>query len=86
MANFQVQIYGDELNELNTIVQEIQKENPGLEMTGSQYLTNVCLNFLTPRVRDILIHEARTAPLSELKEKLGDPVEIKARQKSRGVG
>ena len=85
MATFSVKIFGDELNELNTIVQDIQNESDP-EMTGSQYLTNIAMQFLTPRVREILIHEARTAPISDLKEKLGDPAELKAKQKKRGAG
>ena len=85
MATFSVKIFGDELNELNTIVQDIQAESDP-EMTGSKYLTNIAMQFLTPRVREILIHEARTADLAELKQKLGDPVELRIKQRKRGAG
>jgi len=83
MANFQVSIQGDELNELVDIITSINAENQGEVITPGQFLTNVCMNYLTPRIRDVLIHEARTAPLDELKQKLGAIASLKTKQKNR---
>jgi len=78
---FEIDIQGDELNELTDIVMEINQEETPTQITRAQFLTNVCMNYLTPRVRNVLIHEATYGDLEELKSKLGGIKALKVKHK-----
>ena len=80
---YQIEILNDELDELTEIVDAVNAEFPGTA-TPELYLTNICMNFLSPRIRDVLVQEARTAPLGDLKNKLGKIKDLKTKQKNRG--
>ena len=80
---FSINIQGDELNILADDVAEINA-GPGSDITREQYLTNIVMNHFTPRVRNIFIHEATTGDLADLKQRLGDVMALKARQRNRG--
>lgn len=78
---FNIDIQGDELNELTDIVTEINAEQPGANMTRNQYLKNLCMNFLTPRVRNVFVLEAMSLGVDELKTKLGNLAALKAKHR-----
>lgn len=82
---FSVEITGDELTELLDCVAEVNAERPNGQpvMTPEKYITNIAMNWLSPRVRAVMVHEARTSPISELKQKLGDFKTLKSKQKGR---
>ena len=80
---FEIDIQGDELNELTDIVMEINEEDTPITITRDQYLTNICMNFLTPRVRNVLIFEAMEGDLEDLKQKLGGIKALKMKHKRK---
>jgi len=80
---FEIEIVGDELNELTDCVVEINQEDTPTQITRTQFLQNICMNYLTPRVRNVLVHEAKFGDLEELKGKLGNIKALKKKHKGR---
>ena len=80
---FEISIQGDELNELTNIVQEINGEETPIQITRDQYLENICMNFLTPRIRGVLVLEAMEGDIEDLKKKLGSIEELKLKHKNK---
>ena len=78
---FTIDIQGDELNELTDIVTDINNEPSSTTITRDQYLTNICMNFLTPRIRAEYEFAAKYETIENLKGKIGTPAELKAKRK-----
>ncbi|HPD48622.1 MAG TPA: hypothetical protein PLY61_17180 [Anaerohalosphaeraceae bacterium] len=76
MAQYTIEIEGDELEELKQIVADIQREQPHLNMTEQAYIENFLVGHLRQRVTAAYVKFVQDTPVSELKAMLGTRKEI----------
>jgi len=74
---FQIWIDGQELDELNSIVDAIKKEQPGTEITAERYAENIVRGYLQTRLKNKYITFVQQLPITELQKKLGKASEVK---------
>jgi hypothetical protein len=77
MAQYTIEIVGDELEELQQIVADIQREQPHLNMTDQGYVENLVVGHLKQRVTAAYVQYVQQKPLTELKALLGTRKEIR---------
>jgi len=77
MAEYTIEITGDELEELQEIVADIQREQPHRKETEQSYVENLVLGYLKNRVAAAYVQYVQAKPVSELKMLLGTRQEIK---------
>lgn len=77
MAQYTLTIEGDELEELQQIVADIQREQPHLNMTEQTYIESLVLGRLRERLQAAYVQYVQQRSLSELKTLLGTRKEIR---------
>ena len=84
--NFQVSIPdgSPELEELEYIIANINRENPSAPITSAQYLQNIIMGYFSNRVINTYTQHARGKSAAELKEVFGELRIVRGRGAGRG--
>ena len=77
MAQYPIEIDGDELEELQQIVADIRAQQPTSEVTEQSYLQQMVVGFLRDRITAAYVDFVKQRPLAELKIRLGTRKVIK---------
>ena len=82
---FSIPIEGDELIELLGIVADQNEQFPDRvpQKTPEEFLHGICMSYLSPRIRELYVFEAKTADIETLKQNLGGVSELKIKHKKR---
>lgn len=74
---YTIEITGDELEELQQIIEDIKRTQPASTVTEQSYVENLVVGYLRQRVANAYMQFIQQKPLSELKTLLGTRKEIK---------
>ncbi len=77
MAQYTIEVVGDELEELQQIIADIQREQPASGVTEQSYVENLVVGYLRQRVTAAYVQYVQKKPVAELKTLLGTRKEIK---------
>ena len=77
MAQYTIQITGDELEELQEIVADIHRTQPASTVTEESYVENLVVGYLRQRVAEAYVQFVKQKSTTELKALLGTRKEIK---------
>ena len=69
----------DELDELQTVVANHNKEHPENPITESQYVNNIVVGYFQNRVKNEYVGHAKKLTTAELKVKFGELSDIRSK-------
>jgi len=74
---YTIEITGDELEELQQIIEDIKRTQPASTVTEESYVENLVVGHLRQRVAAMYVQYVQQKPIAELKALLGTRKEIK---------
>jgi len=77
MAEYTINIEDDELEELQEIVEEINKAHPGTNMTEQLYVQQLVSGRMAERVKETYVGFVKQKSVAELKPLLGKRKDVK---------
>jgi len=74
---YTIEITGDELEELQQIIEDIKRTQPASTVTEESYVENLVVGYLRQRVAEAYVQFVKQKSTTELKALLGTRKEIK---------
>jgi len=74
---YTIEITGDELEELQQIIEDIKRTQPASTVTEQSYVENLVVGYLRQRVAEAYVQFVKQKSTTELKALLGTRKEIK---------